>query len=56
MLQAGFTLVTVKLLFILFFLLFTSPTATHALARAALTGGLRPWVVGKGQADAEDDR
>jgi multicomponent Na+:H+ antiporter subunit G len=42
MLQAGFTLVTVKLILIGVFLFFTSPTATHALAHAALIGGLSP--------------
>lgn len=42
MLQAGLGLVTVKLLFILLFLTFTSPTATHALAKAAVHGGLTP--------------
>jgi multicomponent Na+:H+ antiporter subunit G len=41
-LQAGFTLVTVKLLLIGIFLFFTSPTATHAVAHAALIGGLSP--------------
>ena len=39
--QAGFTLVTVKLLLILILLFFTSPTSTHALAKAALHGGLK---------------
>ncbi len=39
-LQAGFTLVAVKLLFILLFLLVTSPTASHALAKAARHGGM----------------
>jgi len=34
--QGGFSLVSVKLLMILGFLLFTSPTASHALSRAAL--------------------
>lgn len=42
MLQAGLSLITVKLLLILIFLFFTSPTATHALAQAAYTGGIRP--------------
>jgi len=42
MMQAGLTLVTVKLGLIVIFILFTSPTATHALARAALHGGVRP--------------
>ncbi len=42
MIEAGLTLVTVKLALIVIFILFTSPTATHALARAALHGGVRP--------------
>ena len=42
MLQGGFTLVTVKLLMILAIIIITGPTATHALARAALHGGLTP--------------
>lgn len=37
----GLGLVTVKLLLIFVFLLFTSPTACHALARAAYSSGLR---------------
>lgn len=44
MVQAGFTLVTAKLILILIFVFFTSPTSTHALARAALNGGLVPEV------------
>jgi len=44
MVQAGFTLVTVKLGLIGLFLLFTSPTTTHALARAALAEGVLPLV------------
>ena len=46
MVQAGFTLITVKLIFILVFIMFSSPTATHALARAARHGGLTPWRKG----------
>jgi multicomponent Na+:H+ antiporter subunit G len=42
MLQGGFTLITVKLILILIFVLYTSPVATHALARACLNGGIRP--------------
>jgi len=38
-LQAGISLVTLKLLFILLFLWFTSPTASYALARAAHRAG-----------------
>lgn len=40
--QAGLTLVAGKLFLILLFLWFTSPTATHALAKAALRGGIKP--------------
>jgi|GEM_PF-177240 len=42
MVQAGFTLVTVKLLIILAIFFFTSPLSTHALARGALAVGLKP--------------
>ena len=41
MLQAGLTLVAVKLLMIGLLILFASPTASHALAKAALGSGLR---------------
>lgn len=41
-LQAGLTLVTVKLLFIAALIFFTSPTATHALVKAALERGVKP--------------
>lgn len=44
MLQAGWSLVTVKLLFIGLLLFFTSPTATHALARAARARGVEPQL------------
>ena len=40
--QAGFTLITVKLIIIGIFLLITGPTATHAVANAALISGRRP--------------
>lgn len=40
--QAGFTLVTVKLIIIGVFLFITGPTATHAVANAALVSGRRP--------------
>jgi multicomponent Na+:H+ antiporter subunit G len=42
MLQAGLTLVTVKLVFIGVLVFFVSPTATHALARAAHLRGVEP--------------
>lgn len=42
MLQGGWTLVTAKLLLILIFLWLTSPTASHALVRAALSDPQNP--------------
>ncbi len=42
MIQAGWSLVTFKLVLILIFLFLTSPTASHALAKAALHGGVPP--------------
>ena len=44
LLQSGDWLVSVKLVLIFLFLLFTSPVATHALAHATLLDGLKPWV------------
>lgn len=38
----GQYLVLVKLVLVLLFILITSPTGSHALAKAALHGGLRP--------------
>jgi multicomponent Na+:H+ antiporter subunit G len=49
MLQAGLTLISVKLLFIGVLLFFTSPTATHALARAAHLRGLEPTLTPQGK-------
>ena len=44
MLQGGLSLVTVKLLLMFYFMVFTGPTAVHALAGAALQGKLKPLV------------
>jgi multicomponent Na+:H+ antiporter subunit G len=43
-LQAGWTLVAAKLVVIGLLIFFTSPAATHALARAALGRGLEPLL------------
>ncbi len=43
MLQAGWSLATIKLVAILLFLLLTSPTSSNALASAALLAGTRPF-------------
>lgn len=46
MFQAGLSLVSVKLFLIMVFLLFTTPTSTHAVARTAYLSGLKPWKPG----------
>ena len=53
-LQAGATLIAVKLLIIGAFLFITGPTATHAIANAALVTGLRP-PEGKGLTGTEPE-
>ena len=40
--QTGVSIASLKLLLIFIFLFFSCPTATHALANAALLGGLKP--------------
>ena len=52
MVQAGPSLVAVKLAAILLFLLITSPTASYALASAALLAGIKPSA--GSAADLED--
>ena len=39
----GFSLNAAKLVLIILFVTFTSPVATHALARRALLFGFKPW-------------
>lgn len=43
-LQAGLTLVTVKLIMIGLLIFFASPAATHALANAAMARGIQPTL------------
>ena len=45
-LQAGLTLAALKLAAIMVFLLLTAPTASYALANAALQSGMRPEAEG----------
>ncbi len=45
-LQIGWSLAAAKVVMIILFILATNPTATHAMAKAALHGGLRPLVRG----------
>jgi multicomponent Na+:H+ antiporter subunit G len=42
-LQSGASLLSVKLLILLLFLLFTNPTSSHSLARAVRHYRIRPW-------------
>jgi multicomponent Na+:H+ antiporter subunit G len=51
LLQAGWTLVAVKLVFIGLLIFFASPTATHALANAALARGVK--LEGHGEAPSK---
>lgn len=48
MLQGGWSLISVKLVLILVFLLFTGPVSSHALAKAALMAGVKPKLGGRG--------
>lgn len=48
LLQAGFTLLAVKLFFIGLLIFFASPTASHALSRAALLRGIKPFLAESG--------
>ena len=52
MLQAGASLATIKLMAILVFMLLTGPTATYALANAALMSGMK--IDDSTSADKED--
>jgi len=55
MVQAGISLVAVKLAFIGIFLFFTGPTSTYALANACLGAGLRPLSADGTPIDPESD-
>jgi multicomponent Na+:H+ antiporter subunit G len=52
--QSGFSQMTLKLLLVAFFLLVTSPTATHAVAHSAYKSGLKP-LLGKYKAAKLDE-
>jgi multicomponent Na+:H+ antiporter subunit G len=44
MIQGGLSMTTIKLVLILLFMLFTNPTASYALANAALTAKVKPKI------------
>ena len=50
----GLELSTVKIVIIILFVMLANPTATHAIARAALRFGLSPWS--RNKAEAEKDK
>lgn len=55
MLQMSWSLDLLKVVLIMGLVLATSPTASHAMARAALHGGLRPMVGGAAPARREGE-
>lgn len=44
----GFSLTSLKIIFIAVFMFLAQPTSTHAICRAALRCGLQPWTREKG--------
>ena len=55
-LQAGWSLVAVKLIIIGLFLFITGPTSTHAIANAALVSGLRPETITRNPTSDKTDQ
>ena len=53
--QAGVSLVAVKLILMLVFLFFTSPTSSFSLAHAALSSGVEPVLDSDLQEGLEND-
>ena len=47
----GLELSTVKIVIIILFVMLANPTATHAIARAALQSGIRPFGIDRSIAD-----
>lgn len=52
MLQSGFTLATAKLLILGLLIFFTSPTASHSLANAAMDRGAEPVLADEGESSS----
>ena len=57
-LYGGFTIVSIKLVLILVFIFFTSPTATNALANSLYSAGIKPLLAEPtdGKEDAPSNR
>lgn len=47
--EAGFTLPSIKLVLIFLFMYLANPTSSHALAKAAVHGGLKPYLGSEGR-------
>ena len=45
-LYEGFSLLGIKIMFIVIFVFLTNPVGTHVLSRAAYRSGLKPWKKG----------
>ncbi len=43
----GFSITSLKIIFIAVFMFLAQPTSTHAISRAAMRCGLKPWVKNK---------
>lgn len=56
MLQMDWSLDTFKVFMIMVLILATNPTATHAMAKAALIGGKRPFVGNQEQESKKGDQ
>lgn len=53
-LYGGFTIVTIKLLLILAFIFFTSPTSSNAFANAVYSAGIKPLLANP-ESEKEDE-
>lgn len=49
MIYEGFTLNSAKLFIAILFVAHATPTGSHAIARAAYKGGLKPWFGNEGE-------
>lgn len=47
MVYQGWSFITVKLFFLMFFIFLANPVGTHAIMKAAYLTGLKPWKKGE---------
>ncbi|HUU40516.1 MAG TPA: monovalent cation/H(+) antiporter subunit G [Desulfatiglandales bacterium] len=48
-LYEGFSLAALKIVFIAVFMLLAQPTATHAISKAGIRSGVKPWMKEEGK-------